>query len=51
MEIQQSVIKDTDSSCNSNEFPLQIQTSASQRINSVIISATTVISAELIRLL
>ena len=40
---QKSLITDTDSPLNSIKFSLQIQTSASKRINSVIMSATTVI--------
>ena len=38
---RKSLIADTDSLLNSNEFPLQIQIPGSKRINSVIISATT----------
>ena len=41
---QISLTADTDSALNSNSFPLQIQTSASKRISSVINSATTVTS-------
>ena len=37
-----SLITDTASSSNSNEFPLRIETSGSKRINSVAISAATV---------
>ena len=40
---QKSLLVDTDSALNSNEFPLQIQTSASKQSNSVIVSATTVL--------
>ena len=36
-----SLIIDTDSPLNSNEFPLQIQTSDSKPVNSVMFSATT----------
>ena len=39
---QKSLITGTDSPLNSSSFPLQIQTSASKWMNSVIISATTV---------
>ena len=39
---RKSLIADTASLLNSNSFPLQIQISGSKRINSVIISATTV---------
>ena len=41
--LQKSLITDTDSLLNSNYFPLQIKNSGSKQINSVIISATTVV--------